>query len=66
MEGNKEFLILFIPFLAIALGLTYINLTNSFGWIIEGLLWLFAVFCYAVNIFALLVQYINWKYYKEE
>jgi len=65
MEGNKEFLILFIPFFVVGIGAIYINLTNSFGFLVEGFLWLVAAICLAIDAFALLVQYINWKYYKE-
>ncbi len=65
MKGSAEFLALFVPFLLVGLGTIYLNLTNSFGLLIEGLLWLIAVVCLGINVFALLVQYVNWRYYKE-
>lgn len=65
MKGSAEFLILFIPFLLFGLGAIYLNLTNTFGLLIEGLLWLVAIICLGIDVFALLVQYVNWKYYKE-
>ena len=75
MKGNAEFLILFIPFLLICLGSFYaawfyplenilINPILVFG--VQIILTAIGIFCAAVNIFALVVQYVNWKYYKEE
>jgi hypothetical protein len=66
MDGNKEFFILFIPFLLVALGATYVNLNNSLGWIIEGILWFIIIVCLLIDGFALIVQYVNWKYYRGE
>ncbi|MBT4870058.1 MAG: hypothetical protein HON47_00595 [Candidatus Diapherotrites archaeon] len=75
MKGNAEFLILFIPFLLIGIGSFYvawfyslesilINPVLVFG--VQLVLSAVGIFCAAVDIFAIMVQYVNWKYYKEE
>jgi len=75
MKGNAEFLILFVPFLLVGLFAIYIGffypiieILNS-SWLVliaQVILVLIAIFCFAVDIFALMVQYVNWKYYNED
>ncbi len=63
---NKEFYIFFIPMFAIGALFIYLPFILQIIFpfnlipIIIGILFLI------VDIFALLVQYVNWRYYKEE
>ena len=75
MKGNAEFLILFVPFLLIGLGAIYLGFfyqiieilnSNLLVLIAQIILTLVAIFCFAIDIFALMVQYVNWKYYNED
>jgi len=75
MKGNAEFLILFIPFLLIGLGAIYLDFFYPIleilksQWLVliaQVILVLIAIFCFVVDIFALMVQYVNWKYYNED
>jgi len=75
MKGNAEFLILFIPFLLIGLFAIYLGFfypiieilkNNWLVLIAQVVLTLIAIFCFAVDIFAIMVQYVNWKYYNED
>jgi len=75
MKGNAEFLILFVPFLIVGMGAIYLGffypimeILNS-TWLVviaQVIFTLIAIFCFAVDIFALMVQYVNWKYYNED
>jgi hypothetical protein len=74
MKGNAEFLILFIPFFLIGLAAFYLALIYPIeqfvgdGLFLLGIKIIFGIIgaiCWAIDIFALLVQYVNWKYYKE-
>jgi len=66
MHGNSEFLVLFVPFFLIAVaGLSGAFFTDLF-WPIKIVLGIIGVLALAIDIFALLVQYVNWRYYKEE
>ena len=74
MKGNAEFLILFIPFLLVGLAAFYtawfypiqeILINPILTFISQIILTLIGIFCAIVDIFALMVQYVNWKYYKE-
>jgi hypothetical protein len=64
MHGKSEFLILFIPFLIIGLGAIYFAFSFTFI-LFRILLFLVGIICLTIDAFALLVQYVNWKYYKE-
>ena len=75
MKGNKEFLTLFIPFLIIGIAVFYMAWFYPIGTILtqpilvfitQILFTLISIFCLAVDVFALLVQYVNWKYYNED
>jgi len=75
MKGNAEFLILFIPFLLIGLSAFYgawfypleeILINPAIVFSAQIVLTAIGIFCIAVDIFATMVQYVNWKYYKEE
>jgi len=55
---------------AIYLGFFYpiMEILNS-TWLVviaQVIFTLIAIFCFAVDIFALMVQYVNWKYYNED
>ncbi|MDD3084219.1 MAG: hypothetical protein PHP82_04310 [Candidatus ainarchaeum sp.] len=65
MHGNLEFLLLFIPFLLIGLTAFYAVLFVPLFFFIQIILILVGIICFSIDIFALLVQYVNWKYYKE-
>jgi hypothetical protein len=74
MKGNAEFLVLFIPFLTVAIIAIYGTffypivdiLVNPLLVIIaQIILTLVGIFCIIVDVFALMVQYVNWKYYNE-
>jgi hypothetical protein len=65
MEGNAEFLILFIPFLAIGLTTIYFAITLNVNLIFKIILGFVGIIALTIDAFALLVQYINWRYYKE-
>ncbi|MFA5763381.1 MAG: hypothetical protein WC915_01055 [archaeon] len=65
MEGNAEFLILFIPFLIIGISTIYVAFTFNIEFIFKIILGIIGLVALAIDAFALLVQYINWKYYKE-
>ena len=75
MKGNAEFLILFIPFLLIGLFAIYLGFfypiieilkNNWLVLIAQIILTLITIFCFAIDIFAIMVQYVNWKYYNED
>ena len=75
MKGNAEFLLLFIPFLLIGMGAFYTAWIYPLEEILiypalifgaQIVLTAIGLFCAAVDIFAVLVQYVNWRYYKEE
>jgi len=75
MKGNAEFLVLFIPFLTVAIiaiyGAFFFPLANILVnpllvIIAQVVLTLIGIFCIIVDVFALMVQYVNWKYYNEE
>ena len=75
MKGHAEFMILFIPFLLIGIGTFYgawiypleeFLKNNALVLIAQIILTLIGIFCAAVDIFAIMVQYVNWRYYKEE
>ena len=65
MHGNKEFLILFIPVLLIAIISIYFALFSNINLAVRILLGLIGVVASLIDVFALLVQFVNWKYYKE-
>jgi hypothetical protein len=65
MHGNSEFLLLFIPFLIVGVAALYSAITFPLLYIGNILLGIVGIFCLAVDIFALMVQYVNWRYYKE-
>jgi hypothetical protein len=75
MKGNAEFLVLFVPFLIVAIltiygawfyPLTDILINPILVFVTQILLTLIGIFCIIVDVFALMVQYVNWKYYNEE
>ena len=61
----REFLVLFVPILLLGLASLYFALAQPMNFIINTGLLVFAGLCFAIDIFALLVQYVNWRYYKE-
>ena len=74
MKGNAEFLVLFMPFLIVAIVTIYgawfypleeLLINPILGILAQIVLTLIGIFCIAVDVFALMVQYVNWKYYKE-
>jgi hypothetical protein len=65
MQGNAEFLILFIPFLIIGLGAIYVAFIFDIEFIFKIILGIIGLIALAIDAFALLVQYINWKYNKD-
>jgi len=65
MHGNAEFLILFVPFFVIGIGAIYATLFFPMFFIFHILLWIVGVLCLGIDVFALMVQYVNWKYYRE-
>ena len=65
MEGNAEFLILFIPFAIVAISTIYFAIFSDFNLIIKIVLGIIGFIALAIDSFALLVQYINWRYYSE-
>jgi len=75
MKGNAEFLVLFIPFLIVAIVTIYgawfyplhaLLITPILVFITQIVLTIIGIFCIIVDVFALMVQYVNWKYYNEE
>ncbi len=75
MKGNAEFLVLFIPFLFIGILAFYgtwfyplqeLLINNYLVFITQIILTIIAIFCFAVDVFALMVQYVNWRYYNEK
>jgi hypothetical protein len=65
MDGNSEFLILFIPFLIIGIGAIYVAFIFEIEFIFKIILGIIGIIALAIDSFALIVQYINWKYYKD-
>ncbi|MDD4250977.1 MAG: hypothetical protein PHX27_02185 [Candidatus ainarchaeum sp.] len=65
MQGNFEFLVLFIPVMLVGITSLYFAFFTRQFIIVWIILILIGIFCILVDLFALLVQYINWKYYKE-
>ncbi len=65
MHGNTEFLFLFIPFLLVGLGALFLAFFTPQFILIQIFLIIIGIICLIIDAFALLVQYVNWKYYKE-
>jgi len=61
-----EFWILFIPILLIGVAALYFGITTPINFFIKVGLVVLGIICAAIDIFAALVQYVNWKYYKEK
>ncbi|MBT4192579.1 MAG: hypothetical protein HOE11_04680 [Candidatus Diapherotrites archaeon] len=65
MHGNTEFLFLFVPFFVVGVIALYSAITIPLFLIGNIILGIIGVACLAIDVFALLVQYVNWRYYKE-
>ena len=65
MHGNKEFLILFIPVLLVAITTVYFVFFSNINFAVKVLLGIIGIVSILIDAFALLVQFVNWKYYKE-
>ena len=65
MHGNKEFLILFIPVLLVAITVVYFVFFSNINFAVKVLLGIIGIVSILIDAFALLVQFVNWKYYKE-
>jgi len=61
-----EFWILFIPILLIGVAALYFGITTPINFFINVGLVVLGIICAAIDVFAALVQYVNWKYYKEK
>jgi len=61
-----EFWILFIPILLIGIGALYAGISVPIHFIANVLLVVLAIVCFILDGFALLVQYVNWRYYPEK
>ena len=65
MHENKEFYILFVPVLLVAIISLYFSIFSNINFAAKVLLALIGLLAIVIDTFALLVQFVNWKYYKE-
>ena len=64
-SGKKEFAVFFIPFLIIGLAAIYFAVILDIFILFRILLGIIGGLFIGLNAFAVLVELVNWKYYKE-
>ena len=61
----NDFVVLFVPIFALGAGAIWFGLNSAINFLINIAAFALGGLCMVICAFALLVQYVNWKYYKE-
>ena len=61
----NDFVVLFVPIFVLGLIFLGVGFGSSINIFVNIATLVFGIICMIICAFALLVQYVNWKYYKE-